>query len=224
MKKLKDFYKSHRVGASVGKTLLWIWVREDLPQMKGDLGVDLAGGSMLTKRFFSTKKYISVDIDKKKLDLGRGRNLDAGTLNIKIQDFLKDEKKAAPDVLVCLQTMGTNKFFEHEETVDTVDAMCKSLKAGGGMVFNVGSKSVDLNAIEIRLSALLAGKFKSVKIKHYGAMHITQEKRLPGPVILILAYSMNAFPPLRTLFGFKRKKIYYCCNGKLDVDSSRAES
>ena len=132
LKKLKDFYKSHRVGASVGKTLLWIWVREDLPKMKGDLGVDLAGGSMLTKRFFSTKKYISVDIDKKKLDLGRGRNLDAGTLNIKIQDFLKDEKKAAPDVLVCLQTMGTNNFFEHEETVDTVDAMCKSLKVEGG--------------------------------------------------------------------------------------------
>ena len=132
MRVIKDFYKSHRVGASAGKTLLWIWVREDLPKMAGEVGVDLAGGSMVNKRFFATKKYISVDIDEGKLDLGMERNPDACALNMKVQDFLKDGKKEEPDVLVCVQTMGTNRYFEHEETVKVVDAMCKSLRVGGG--------------------------------------------------------------------------------------------
>ena len=30
---LKKFYKSHRIGTSVGKTLLWIWIRRDLPKI-----------------------------------------------------------------------------------------------------------------------------------------------------------------------------------------------
>ena len=97
-------------------------------------------------------------------------------------------------------------------------------KSGGGVIFNVGSVSVDLNEIEHRLSAILAGKFESVKIKHYGVMHQTKEKRLPASILLFLAYFMKIFPPFRTFFGFRKKKIYYCCNGKLDVDSSRAES
>ena len=63
---LKKIYKSHQT--SVGKTLLWIWIRRDLQKIFGDLGIDLAGGSMGNKRF-ATKNYMSVDIDQTKLDL-----------------------------------------------------------------------------------------------------------------------------------------------------------
>ena len=50
-----------RVSSKLGKTLLWLWIKRDLSAMKGELGVDLAGGSMLNRRFFRTEKYISVD-------------------------------------------------------------------------------------------------------------------------------------------------------------------
>ena len=63
--------------------------------------------------------------------MGMERNPDACALNLKVQDFLKDDKKEEPDVLVCVQTMGTNRYFEHEKTVDVVNEMCKSLRVGG---------------------------------------------------------------------------------------------
>ena len=50
-----------RVSSKPGKTLLWLWIKRDLSAMKGELGVDLAGVSMLNRRFFRTEKYISVD-------------------------------------------------------------------------------------------------------------------------------------------------------------------
>ena len=56
LKFLTLYSRSFRVGFSAGKTLLWIWVKKDLTKMKGDIGIDLAGGRMLNKRFFSTKK------------------------------------------------------------------------------------------------------------------------------------------------------------------------
>lgn len=41
-----------RVSLKPGKTLLWLWLKKNLLTMKGELGVDLAGGSMLNRRFF----------------------------------------------------------------------------------------------------------------------------------------------------------------------------
>ena len=71
MIKFLAFYRSHRIGLSAGKTLLWIWVKSDLPKIRGEIGIDLAGGSMVNKRFFRTKKYICVDIDRNELELGK---------------------------------------------------------------------------------------------------------------------------------------------------------
>ena len=50
-KNFKSFYRSHRIGLSAGKTLLWIWVKNDLPKINGEVGIDLAGGRMFNKRF-----------------------------------------------------------------------------------------------------------------------------------------------------------------------------
>lgn len=61
--------------------------------MKGDIGIDLAGGRMATKRFFSTNKHIYVDIDKKELEKGLLEHPDAQIFNCRIQEFLKDNKQ-----------------------------------------------------------------------------------------------------------------------------------
>ena len=44
---IKSFYKSHRIGSTSAKTLLWIWIKKDLSKIKGDTGVDLAGSNYM---------------------------------------------------------------------------------------------------------------------------------------------------------------------------------
>ena len=72
---VKSFYRSHRIGSTSAKTLLWMWIKKDLSKKKGETGVDLAGGSMLNKRFFKTNKYICVDINQIDLDIGKKKIL-----------------------------------------------------------------------------------------------------------------------------------------------------
>ena len=137
---IKSFYRSHRIGSTSAKTLLWIWVKKDLSKIKGDTGADLAGGTMSNKKFFKTNKYICVDIDKGKLEKGKNNNLDAIAVNSKIQDFLKENQQINLDVLLCVQAMGTNRFFEHDEVLKVVSSMHNSLRKGGSMIFNVGKQ------------------------------------------------------------------------------------
>ena len=222
---LKSLTGSPRIGASAGKTLLFFWLKKDLQYMKGDLGVDLAGGSMFNHKFFKTNEYICVDIDQSKLDKGKNKNPSAIAINSKLQDFMKNDNQKKADVLLCVQTMGTNQFFEHDETLKVVSLMYDFLKPGGSMIFNVGLKK-ELNQIEKEINILLKKKFKSMKIRSYGALHKTKQKSLQGSSFnlvnfyhifnrIILAYLMHILPPLRTFFGFKKNKIYVVCKKKI---------
>ena len=216
---MKEFIKqllgSPRIGSSAGKTLLFLWVKNDLKNLQGDIGVDLAGGHMLNRRFFLTKKYICVDIDQLRLDAGKKKHSDAIVFNTKIQEYMKNNSEEKADVLVCVQTMGTNVKFEHDETIKIINQMYNFLKPGGSMIFNVGSKNKNLDQIEKQINILLNNKFKFFKIKRYGAFHKTLEKKSHPYIRLILAYLMNFFVPLRTLFGFKKYKIYVFCKTKI---------
>ena len=207
---LKKIYKSHRIGTSVGKTLLWIWIRRDLPKIFGDLGIDLAGGSMGNKRFFATKNYMSVDIDQTKLDLGKFKYPDALIKNCDIESFLNTQG-INPDVLLCVQTMGTNELFNHDRTEKVITQMYHFLKPGGSMLFNIGSNTKDFEMLKYKLSNYLIDKFEFVDANFYGALHETKKKSLNPILRLTLAYVMNFIPPLRTLFGFRKRKLYFCC-------------
>ena len=213
LKFLTSYSRSFRIGFSAGKTLLWIWIKKDLTMMKGDIGIDLAGGPMATKRFFSTNKYICVDIDKKELEKGLLENPDAQIFNCRIQEFLRDNNQKKADVLVCLQTMGTNGVFEHNEAFEVVKLMHNFLKPGGSMIFNF-SCIKNINYHEKEFSDFLKDKFESVNLRYYGAMHTTKEKKSPGFIRFFLAYLMHIFQPLRTMFGFEKKILYYCCKIK----------
>lgn len=216
MKKLiKYLINSPRIGSSAGKTLLFLWIKNDLKDIKGALGVDLAGGSMRNKKFFSIDKYVCVDIDQSKLDKGKNENPDAISINSKIQDFMNNYNSNKPDVLLCVQTMGTNRFFEHEETLKVIKQMYYFLKPGGSMIFNVGSVNINLDLLENQIKEFLNQKFKSINIRAYGAFHITLKNRTHRFNRLILAYLMNFFLPLRTFFGFKKRKIYFVCKNKI---------
>ena len=227
-----------RISSKPGKTLLWLWLKKDLSTMKGRVGVDLAGGSMLNKMFFRTEKYISVDINQVKLDEGLRKHPEAEAVNSPIMDYLDNLTNERPDVLVCVQTMGTNQFFDHSETYLTVEKMYDALRPGGEMIFNVGDFGVDLDVMERKLSELLKGRFKSVKSRFYGAFHtgggqprwehkkggivkrinssdLRKKSRLRAAISLPVAYFMHLVPPLRSGFGLKKRKLYFCCRGKL---------
>ena len=79
---------SIRTGVTVSKSLLFLWLKKDLRSIKGKLGIDLAGGSMLNKKFFMTKKYICVDLDEKKLKQGSDNFPDAFPVNDKIENYM----------------------------------------------------------------------------------------------------------------------------------------
>ena len=212
---LNNFIKSHRIGLILSKTLLWLYVRKDLPKLKGKLGIDLAGGGMKTKRFFSTEKYISVDIDQKKLDEGKKQNPDAIVVNSKIQNYMQNQYNEKPDVIVCLQTFGTNALFNHDETLDVVKMMHNFLKPGGSMIFNAGEFLLDLDPLEKKLTDFLKGKFKFVNKVFYGDIFSHKKRHLPWYIQLILAYTMYLMPLLGKIFGIKQKSVYFCCKKKL---------
>jgi|TARA_B100001063_G_scaffold246268_1_gene284757 hypothetical protein len=212
---IKNFLNSIRIGGSPGKTLLFMWIKNDLKNIQSQISVDLAGGSMENKRFFSTDKYICVDINQSKLDKGKKVNPDAIIINSKIQDFMKNDYQKKIDLLVCVQTMGTNMFFEHDETFQTIKQMYYFLEQGGSMIFNVGSFNTNLDQLENQINEFFNGKFDTLNIKTYGAFHNNFVGEMHWFKRLFLAYLMNIFIPLRTLFGFKKKKLYVFCKNKI---------
>ncbi len=213
-KTLKLMIGQIRIGVTASKTLLFLWLKKDLRLIDGKLGIDLAGGSMMNKKFFMTKKYICVDLDKQKLDRGSSNFPDALPINDKIEDFIKTYKQEKPDLLICIQTMGINNKFDHSHTLIVIKMIYDLLKPGGSMVFNVGNIGVNLSLIEKELNKLFKRKFKSIKILSYGFMDKTIEK--PKPYLhFFLANLMNIVRPLRTGFGLKKTNIYCCFKKKL---------
>ena len=160
-----------RISLEPSKTLLWLWLKNSLSQITGEVGVDLAGGSMINKIFFKTEKYICVDINKIKLDEGKNKNPDAEIVNVAIMDYL-NTLDFHPDLIVCVQTMGVNALFDHKETLEVIHQMYKKLKVGGSMVFNIGSIGVDIKNLDKELSIFFKDKFERVDSRFYGAFNI----------------------------------------------------
>ena len=213
---LKNFLKSIfgpiRIGVNSNKTLLFLWLKKDLSKIYGEIGIDLAGGSMLNKKFFKTKKYICVDLNQEKLDKGLLLNKDAIAINSKIEDYMKNVNQKKPNLIVCVQTMGINTKFNHEKTLEVIKMMFKFLDNRGCLIFNLGN-NVNLKSIEDELKIFLKDKFKIIKVRPYGAFNNTSKKPPHHYLRFLMAFLMDVFPPLRTFFGFQKNNLYYFCRG-----------
>ena len=204
-----------RIAPTSGKTLLYIWIKEDLKNFKGDLGVDFGGGTMQNKKYFATKKYVCVDSTKSELDKGLIENPDAIAVNMKMQDYMKKNLKEKADFLLCVQTMGSNHYFQHNETFETIKQMYLFLKPARNRVFNIGITDKSLNELKDQIVEFFNKKFQSLDVRDYGDFDIAPKKPSWPVIILFYAYLMKIFFPFRNLFNFKKNKIYFVCKNKL---------
>lgn len=179
--------------------------------LKGSIGLDLAGGTMDNKRFFVTDKYICVDINQSKLDFGLERNPNTIVINNRIEKFLNDKSQSKADVILCVQTMGTNIYFDNNNTIDVIELMYNFLSKGGSMIFNIGNKAGDLRILKKIIYQKLDKKFKFIDCKFYGAFYQKSKSIWYNRIIFLLAIFMNIFSSMRTMFGTKVEKIYFYC-------------
>tara|TARA_B100000900_G_scaffold90825_1_gene74145 strand:- start:777 stop:1433 length:657 start_codon:yes stop_codon:yes gene_type:complete len=209
----KSFFGPIRIGVNGNKTLLFLWLKKDLSKIYDEIGVDLAGGSMLNRKFFKTKKYICVDINQDKLNEGLLLNKDATAVNSKIENFMSNVNQKKPNLIVCVQTMGVNTNFNHEKTLEVIKMMFKFLENDGCLIFNLGNK-VNLKIIEEDLKIFFKNKFQTIEIRPYGAFKVTSKKPYHFSLRFLIAFLMDIFPPLRTFFGLKKNNLYYFCKNK----------
>ena len=212
---LKSLFGPIRIGVNSSKTLLFLWLKKDLKKINGDIGVDLAGGSMLNKKFFHTSKYICVDLNLGKLNKGLLNNKDAIVINDKIENFMMNTEQQKPNLIVCVQTMGINSKFDHTKTKEIIEMMFNFLEKDGSLIFNLGNFNLDLIKIEKELKQYFNGKFETINIKYYGALNKTSSNPNYHFSKFLVAILMNIFPPLRTFFGLQKNNIYFNCYKKL---------
>jgi len=234
-----------RISSTIGKNLLWLWLKKDLSDVKSELGVDLAGGSMSNKPFFKTKRYISVDINEIKLKEGLQVYSDAIAVNDTIQNYLSNTKEK-PNLLVCVQTFGTNLLFEHQETEKVIRSMSETLSVGGSMAFNIGIQSdIDTELLKNRLYSFLNSRFQNVKYNFYSELDFRTnirprwkiindevvsvpnkkkykykiiekiKNKLKTKIMFCIAYLIYFLPLLRIKSGLKKKNLYCFCSNKL---------
>ena len=189
---------------------------------------------MKNKQFFKTENYISVDINNIKLNEGLIAHPDAIAINDTVQSYLNNTNDK-PNLLVCVQTFGTNMFFKHQETEKMIKSMTKKLSFGGSMAFNVGINS-NINTVGLKdLSKFLIYILKVFLLNFYSEMDfrrnskprwkITDKGIVPVPKNIknknsifkkfnnilktifnfSLAYIIYILPPLRILLTFNKK-------------------
>lgn len=204
------FLKGVRLTGRPEKQLLWFWVYRDMKKSEGhQTGLDLACGPMQSKPDFRTKAYIGVDCVASEVEAGLKLYPDVKGIVSTIEE-MPDELDG--DFVVCLQTIGTNRYFKKENTLIVMDRLLKAVKPGGCLMVNVGPDSLDPYGPDI--ASRLNRSFEKVKCRRYGAFH--EERSITAS--LLLAIMMYFIPPFR---HGKYRCRYYFCQGKKGQPQSR---
>jgi len=202
---IRQVFSNIRLSKRPEKALLWLWLKRDMLFSRGmQVGIDAACGMMTNRKYFHTRKYIGVDADKQRLDIGMAKHPESVAVHSKIEDIVD----LRGDFLVCVQCININKHFNTRNTLSIIQSFVNIINPGGYLIFNVGSVDGDLRKIEPNIDAILKGHFeKIIKIKYGAFSHQTNKF-----VSLIIAYLMFYVPTLRTING--AKKSYYFCQGR----------
>jgi len=188
-----------RLSLKPSKQLLWLWLWREMRASRGRaVGIDAGCGLMQNRMFFETDDYVGIDVDQERLDANKVRFPGVRTICAEIEKATD----LSGDVVLCVQVMH-NRFFATERTVPTIAAMCRMLRPGGMLIFNLGERNIPF---ESEIDALLRENFTMVQKRPYGAFSENETYLSP-----LLAGLMYLLPPLRLLGG--ARKIFYVCHG-----------
>jgi hypothetical protein len=172
---------------------------------KKEIGVDVGCGEMVNYDLFLTDKYIGTEIDQARLDAGVKRYPDVKPIKMSLYDGHEVEG----DFVLCVQVFN-NKHFDNSKTELGVKNLCKTVRKGGCLVFNIGEKSIPY---EDQVDDILNKNFSKIKKVKYGSKF---SSRYTGIVFsLVYGLLMYCLPPFRSLGGYG--KVLYCAEDRLDI-------
>lgn len=192
-----------RISRNPHKQLMWMWVCKLLAESRSyQRGLDLACGELKTFKYFQTKEYTGVDADESRVDYARGK-FNVPVITSRIEDL---PEALTGDFVVCLQTIGFNKYFELPHAVDVVRRCVDATAPAGMLLFNAANLSLQqYDAIE----AMLKSGFDSLEIRPYAITSVSVSK----PVSLAMAAVWRMFPSLMSR-GDGPAWLFICRNRK----------
>ena len=175
-----------RLSRNPHKQLLWLWIGKLMKESSGyQRGVDLACGELKTFKSFKTKDYIGVDADESRVSYAKEKY--GVPVIVSLLEELPDTVKG--DFVLCLQTIGFNKYFDIRHAVDVVRRCVGATLPKGLLAFNAANlDQAQMNEIE----RLLNAGFERVEKRSYA---IT-DSSVPKALSLITATIWRMVPGL----------------------------
>ena len=195
--------KNLRLSLLPSKQLLWLWLWREMRASRGkEFGIDAGCGLMQNRALFDTAYYVGIDVDQERLDADRVRYPGVRTICSEIEKAPELLDRLG-DVVLCVQVMH-NRHFVTGRTIPTIAALCRMLRPGGLLIFNIGARNMPF---EDKIDSLLEGKFERIDKRPYGAFSAKESYFSP-----VLAGLMFLSPSLRLWGG--AGKILYICHGR----------
>lgn len=171
-------------------------------------GLDVACGDFHNSFLFRTKTYIGVDIVSPSKNLPKFQQS-----RFFLMDAIRDKLPKA-DIVMCLETIGFNELFQHEQSVLMTSKLANSTNSGGTLIMNVGPKAhADRHAEIMRV---LQGSFGKVIQVDYGRWSGNK-----GPFFAILgALLFLLIPSMAPPPEVKQKSTLYICENRGETQAA----
>ena len=192
-----------RLSRNPHKQLMWIWLSKLMRESRSyQRGLDLACGDLKTFKYFQTRGYVGVDTDESRVIYAREK-FGVPVVVSKLEEMADT---LSGDFVVCLQTIGFNRYFELSHAVEVIRRCTWATAAKGVLILNAASLSPQQFA---EIEALLRNGFETVEVRHYGLT----SNSVPKVLSLLLAGLWRVLPSLA-----KRNDspawLFICCNRK----------
>jgi hypothetical protein len=186
------------------KQLLWLWMDKLYTKsVNYNIGLDVACGSMDMRKYFKTKKYIGIDLDEERINIGVKNN--PGVQGIVKSIELMDENDKG-DFVTCLQTIGINKHFNTEYTILCVSKLIQATNVDGMLIFNIGPFSYRYFDT---IYTMLLTYYSNIEVRKYGRFG----NEVNSHLAYLIAKLMNKYPNL--MFCEKKPYVFFYAQNKI---------
>lgn len=182
---------------------LVFWLFDDFVLRHGEVGsaLDLGCGTLALAPLIKAKRYIAVDLDKRRLERGAAKRAPHAELHACAIEDIAPSVKA--DLVFCLQCIGTSRYFDPSATIACVTRMIEATNPGGALFFTIGFKSLSW---QDDAEEKVRQAFERVQVFNYGRFRHAPRSKL---LALGLAAMMRKYPKLARS-GTLPRRIYMC--------------